>query len=303
MKINFQRIAAYPQSRYALMMNHINIGVYRLKTSPVLYGLDEKIEDIYQYCKIFTKNEVNSTFSKLSVYPTFLFDGYPGTGKSSVASIVYEKLKENCNIDLKRLNIDELISHNFGESSSNLREFFKNIKTEIAKNDSYCFIIMDEVDSFTISRYQNDNESIKRILLTFNTIIDELVRTDEIYRYIIVATTNLKESIDTSVLRRFYFKEDFNVELGFESFKEFINELCNLAEIKVDETSLIEIHKVCLDRKYTLGEIKSVLSRVYVNNLVSTKEQSPLLTTDCFRKYKTFHEITLKQIGGTRIVD
>lgn len=266
-----------------------------MKVSNKLFCLDSKIDLLHKYCEVFLNSDENqlSKLSQLSVYPTFLFDGLPGTGKSSVASIIYEKLKANYNIDVARLNIDELISHNFGESSSNLREYFNKRKNEIEGNKSYCFIIMDEVDSFTISRYQNDNESIKRILLTFNTIIDELVRSGEIYRYIIIATTNIKESIDTSILRRFYFKEDFNVELNKESFRNFLLDLADLTSLGFEDSSISEIFEFYRQKKYTLGEVKSILSRLYVNSLISGKTEK--IDSECFREYETFYEITQSQ--------
>jgi SpoVK/Ycf46/Vps4 family AAA+-type ATPase len=267
-----------------------------LKLSNKLFCLDSKIDLLHKYCEVFLNSDENqlSKFSQLSVYPTFLFDGFPGTGKSSVANIIYEKLKKaDHNIDVVRLNIDELISHNFGESSSNLREYFRKRKNEIKENNSYCFIIMDEVDSFTINRYQNDNESIKRILLTFNTIIDELVRSGEIYRYIIVATTNIKESIDASILRRFYFKENFNIELDEESFRNFLLVLNDLTSLGVEDSSISEIFELYRQKKYTLGEVKSVFSRLYVNNLISGKTEN--LDPEFFREYETFYEITQSQ--------
>lgn len=265
-----------------------------MKSSNKLYGLESQIEQIYNYCKVFLDPDKShiAKLSQLSVYPTFLFDGYPGTGKSSVATIIYEKLKQDFNIDIKRFNIDELISHNFGESSSNLREYFKKLKEEIQENDSHYFIIMDEVDSFTISRYQHDNESIKRILLTFNTIIDELIRTDEIYRYIFIATTNVKESIDTSILRRFYFKEDFNIELDSASFKNFFKELCDLADLHVED-SFDTIYQIYTEKKYTLGEVKSIISHIFIENLISKKGES--INANHFKKNQTFYEVTQQQ--------
>lgn len=269
-----------------------------MSPSNKLYCLDSKIEQLHKSCKLFLDSDDSqlSKLSQLSIYPTFLFDGFPGTGKSSVASIIYEQLKAEYNIDVARLNIDELISHNFGESSSNLREYFKTRKKEIEENSSRCFIIMDEVDSFTISRYQNDNESIKRILLTFNTIIDELVRSGEIYQYIIIATTNVKESIDTSILRRFYFKEDFNVELDEATFKKFLSELVDLTGLEIEESSISEIFKLYTQKKYTLGEVKYLFSRLYVNSLISDKREK--INSKCFLDYKTFHDITQSQKSG-----
>lgn len=259
-------------------------------TSNKLYCLDGKIEELYNSCQVFLTSDSTeiSKLSHLSIFPTFLFNGYPGTGKSSVASILYEKLKEKHNIDIARLNIDELISHNFGESSSNLRAYFHSKKEDIKNNKSHCFIIIDELDSFTINRYQNDNDSIKRILLTFNTIIDDLIRKDEIYKFIIIATTNIKEVIDTSILRRFYFKEDFNILLNEDDFVKLLHELGDLTEIR-PKGSLTEIFQIYNEKKYTLGEVKSIYSKVYFNTLIC-KEKSFIDAKD-FSDYQTFYEL------------
>lgn len=259
-------------------------------TSNKLYCLDDKIEKLYKSCRVFLSSDSTeiSNLSNLSIFPTFLFNGYPGTGKSSVASILYEKLKNEYNIDIARLNIDELISHNFGESSSNLRAYFHNKKEEIKDNKSFYFIIIDELDSFTINRHQNDNDSIKRILLTFNTIIDELVRSGEIYKFIIIATTNIKEVIDTSVLRRFYFKEDFNIELNENDFVKLLKELGGLTGIGI-EGSLSEIFQIYKKKKYTLGELKSIYSKMYFNTMIS--KENNFINIDDFSDYQTYHEL------------
>lgn len=263
-----------------------------------LYCMDAKIERLYKYCKAFLDADASqvSKFSQLSIYPTFLFDGYPGTGKSSVASIVHEKLKRDYNIDIERLNVDELISYNFGESSSNLRNYFKSINKEIEENNSYCFIVMDELDSFTISRYQNDNESIKRILLTFNTIIDDLVRSNQIYRYIIIATTNVKDNIDTSILRRFFFGEDFNIELDKSSFNKFFRDLSEATGLYLEEKLIGEVFDDYIKRKHTLGELKSIFSKAYMKKLISGCKEG--LSIKHFLDHKTFYEITQRQKQG-----
>jgi len=260
-----------------------------------LYCLDEKLDLLYKYCKVFMNSNESkiSIFSELSIYPTFLFDGFPGTGKSTAADNIYDNLKRDYNIDIARLNIDELISHNFGESSSNLREYFKNRSNEIKENNSHCFIVMDEVDSFTINRRQNDSESVKRILLTFNTIIDDLIRSKEIYRYIIIATTNVKESIDTSILRRFFFKEDFNIELDETLFINFLTDLSDLTKIEIEDCSVNKIFELYKQKKYTLGEVKSIFSRLYLDNLVSGKIEKA--SSKCFSEYQTFYETIKSQ--------
>lgn len=257
----------------------------------MLYGLDKQIKEIYNYSEIFLKLDTErlKKFKELSIHPTFLFYGYPATGKSTVANIVYEKLKENNNIDIYRLNIDELLSSNFGESAKNLREYFIKIEKEIEKNKSNAFIIMDEIDSFTLNRSNTDNESIKRVLLTFNTIIDELIQTNEIFKYIIISTTNLKDSLDTSILRRFYFKENFNIELNNTEFNEFLNKILELIDIQIDDEIKKKLYDIYKSKKYTLGEVKVIFSRYYIDSIIEKSDISHLIEN--FQKYQTFHEI------------
>ncbi|ELB2962443.1 ATP-binding protein [Vibrio parahaemolyticus] len=266
-----------------------------MSTDNKLYCMDEKIEKLCKTCRLFldSDQQERSKLSQLSVYPTFLFDGYPGTGKSSVANIIYGSLKKDYNIDIYRLNIDELISSDFGESSHNLREYFSRAKREIEENKSICFVILDEVDSFTISRYRGDNDSIKRILLTFNTIIDDLVRSGDIYNFILVATTNVKEVVDTSVLRRFSFKEDFNIEVDEDTFYQLLEQLSVLTDLKVDKSTISDMFQIYTRKKYTLGEVKAIFAKQYVEALVSAGE--PVLNPQHFQEYQTFHEITVMQ--------
>lgn len=259
----------------------------------MLFGLDNKITTLNKYCEIFNKPNEDQLkkFKELSIYPTFLFYGYPATGKSSVANILYENLKKDNNIDIYRLNIDELLSSNFGESSHNLRNYFSKIRKDIEDNDSHAFIIMDEVDSFTLNRSQTDNESIKRVLLTFNTIIDELIKSNEIFKYIIVATTNLEKNIDTSIHRRFYFKENFNIELDEEKFQEFIKELSDLIGMPINEKD--DIYKYYKKKKYTLGELKNIFSRYYMDSLIKIDDKIHIAKR--LEEYITFHEIMENQ--------
>lgn len=129
----------------------------------------------------------------------------PGIGKTTLANLIYKNIKLDYNIDIEALRMEQLISSNFGESSKNLIKFFDDIRENQSKNNSKTFVVIDEIDSFTLNRFQNDNESMKRILLSFNTVIDQMEKNGDFENIIIIATTNMKESIDTSVLRRFFF--------------------------------------------------------------------------------------------------
>jgi len=270
-----------------------------LNNKSLIYGLDSKVNQLKKHCSLFLdgEKEFQSAVNKLSITPTFLFYGLPGTGKTTTAIEVYNQLKKDHNIDLEHLRIDQLISYNFGESSKNLINFFDDLKVQCEKNDSYVYVVIDELDSFTTNRYQNDSESIKRILLTFNNIIDELFLTDYQNRFILVATTNMIENIDTAILRRFFFHEDFDIRLSKESFYEFLNEISfisPLLEIENDEDKN-KLFNMYQDKKQTLGELKRIFAKQYLNLSIDIKTGTKKLDLTRFEEEKSTYEIILNQ--------
>ena len=139
------------------------------------------------------------------------------------------------------------------------------------------------------------------MLLTFNTIIDELVRKGDIKKYIIIATTNIIENIDTSVLRRFYFHEDFNNNLDSNEFEKYFNELVKLTESsKLDSSAINDIYKLYCEKRYTLGEVKSIFAHSFFDSIALRKSKNLDIDSfiKSFKNKKTFHEIATKQIKG-----
>lgn len=262
----------------------------------LIYGLDDKVERIKKYCSqfLYGDNEFENAKKKLSIIPTFLFYGFPGTGKTTIAHKVYKQLKMSHNIDLKSFRIDELISYNFGESSKNIIKFFDKIKEDNKKNEASTFVIIDEIDSFTVNRYQNDSESIKRILLTFNNIIDQMFLSGELDKIIIIATTNMRESIDASVLRRFFFHEDFNIMLNKKEFHEFLNSIIGISKKfdVFDKNGLDELFTVYQTKKFTLGEIKNFFAHFYME---SNSEKNNVSNVNMFHDKESYYEIVSKQ--------
>lgn len=276
-------------------MNHKNL----------IFGLDNKISKIKKYCTEFLKNEGEFAIAKekLSITPTFLLYGLPGTGKTTIAYEIYQELRKEFNIDLKCLRIDDLISHNFGESSKNLIDFFKQIEVDIKENSSFAFVIIDELDSFTVNRFQNDSESIKRVLLTFNTVIDEMFINGTINNIVLIATTNMKESIDTSVLRRFFFHEDFNVTLNKNDFFEFVDEVKSVSPVfeSIDLNGKEMLYEIYKEKRFTLGEFKTIFAHLYME--IKSDADHEKLKLDVFSEKESFYEIITKQQKGRVIAN
>lgn len=118
-----------------------------------------------------------------------LLYGPPGCGKSLGA----ERLAWSTGLPLVKVRFDSIMSSYFGESASNLREVFESTK------DRPTLLFLDECDFVARSRTErNDVGEAPRIVNTLLQLLDE-------YRSpgLIVAATNLNDTLDKAIFRRF----------------------------------------------------------------------------------------------------
>lgn len=118
-----------------------------------------------------------------------LLYGAPGCGKTLAA----ERLAWNLGIPLVKVRFDSLLSSYFGESASNLRAVF-----DFCKNEPVV-LLLDECDFIAKSRViTQDVGEVPRIVNMLLMLLDEYNSPG-----LVVATTNLKVSLDEALFRRF----------------------------------------------------------------------------------------------------
>lgn len=118
-----------------------------------------------------------------------LLYGPPGCGKTLSA----ERIAWNLGLPLLKVRFDSLLSSYFGESASNLRMVFDYCKTEPV------VLLLDECDFIAKSRTTTqDVGEVPRIVNMLLTLLDEYDAPG-----IVLATTNLKVSLDEALFRRF----------------------------------------------------------------------------------------------------
>ena len=132
--------------------------------------------------------------ARLAVYglharTRILLFGPPGCGKSLGA----ERLAWATGLPLHRVRFDTLISSYFGETASNLGRVFE------AAEKQPCALFLDECD--TIARARGDGNDVGEISRVVNMLLQLL----EDYRGdgLIIAATNLYDSLDKAIYRRF----------------------------------------------------------------------------------------------------
>jgi len=130
-----------------------------------------------------------------------IFYGPPGTGKTMTALSLAKSLKR------KVLSFDcsKILSMYVGESEKNVRRIFDTYKELAVKTKTEPILLLNEADQFLSSRTTGGGGADKMHNQMQNIFLEQIER----FEGILVATTNLLETIDPAFSRRFNYKIEF----------------------------------------------------------------------------------------------
>jgi SpoVK/Ycf46/Vps4 family AAA+-type ATPase len=132
-----------------------------------------------------------------------IFYGPPGTGKTMTALSLAKSLKR------KVLNFDcsNILSMYVGESEKNVRRIFDTYKDISKKTKTQPILLLNEADQFLSSRTTGAGGGADKMHNQMQNIFLEQI---ERFEGILIATTNLLETIDPAFSRRFNYKIEFS---------------------------------------------------------------------------------------------
>ena len=135
---------------------------------------------------------ITKAINKKASLSKFLFYGVPGSGKTESAYQIARLL----NRDILYVNSEQLVDSRLGETAKNIALLFDEIN-HLSYNR--VIVLFDEIDSLVMDRVnKNDLREMGRVTSAFLKGLDSLNE-----NLIIIATTNLFESCDKALIRRF----------------------------------------------------------------------------------------------------
>lgn len=130
----------------------------------------------------------------------YLFYGAPGTGKTETVKQVARILSR----DLYIVDFDNLIDSKLGQTAKNISNLFSQLNSVV--HPEKMVILFDEIDSIALDRTNsNDLREMGRATSAVLKGMDSLSE-----QIVMIATTNLYDSFDKALIRRFDACIDFN---------------------------------------------------------------------------------------------
>ncbi len=212
---------------------------------------------------------------RLPVRSKLLFCGPPGCGKTLGAEVIAREL----DLPLLTARIDALISSLLGQTATNLRRLF-----EYASRRP-CVLFLDEFDALARSRTDaGEHNELRRVVNSLLGMIDR-----HRGRGVFIAATNLENSLDAAIWRRFDDVVTFDppargdikglLDLVFKNFP--VNFDIEGSMAKLDGLSYAEIERVGLDAIKTavLKKRKSVTETDFAAALKSATRRTSAQTS------------------------
>ena len=144
-----------------------------------------KHQEVYTQIIQATRKVPESNMAK-----AVLFDGEPGTGKTTAARIIAKE----ANLPLVYVPLESIVSKWYGESEKNLASIFKSCR------ETKCIAFLDEIDALATTRDGEMHEASRRVLSVLLREIDGFVQHDNT---LLISATNRKKDLDDALLSRF----------------------------------------------------------------------------------------------------
>ena len=200
-----------------------------------------------------------------------LFVGPPGTGKTSVARALSERLS----IPFVEVKLSMITDQYLGETAKNIDRVFL-----LAKKLNPCILFIDELDFVAKARTSDENAAIKRAVNTLLKAIDEISLVE--HGVLLIAATNHPRMLDSAAWRRFDEIVHFPLP-DFDMRKNILDIVTQHIEVDFNTEEIAE-----LTEGYSGSDLRMVIREAVLSALL--EERKVLTQEDLLAAVRSFDE-------------
>ena len=211
------------------------------------------------------------------IVPSILLYGPPNTGKTTLCHLLFDRLKKEVTneINFYTIDIGKVLDPALGQSSRNIEQAFENIK-QVCSNDSSALLLIDELDSFCMSRSRiQEHDAIRRAMTTLILELDKLHPSSS-NKLILFGVTNVNNLIDTAVVRRFSLKYSVDANLKSNDFYRYLKYLGKPIEhnLQLEVQEFNKLYDIYKSRAFKTGDLKAIYKILFIYIICVKKEIS-----------------------------
>lgn len=235
------------------------------KTREILNSLLKQVDkDVFNRLKEWGLKD-----KKRGIEARIIFYGFAGTGKTLTALALAKSLKKQ----VLSFDCSKILSMYVGESEKNVRAIFDKYYDLRDRSKSEPILLLNEADQFLSARSASGSSGSEKMHNQMQNIFLEQI---ERFDGILIATTNLLESLDKAFSRRFNYKIEFK--------KPNLKQRVQLWQTLLPENLPLEKDfdiKTLAEHELTGGQIEMVIKNTAFKIAV---EENPLFTIKAFEE-------------------
>ena len=233
-----------------------------IQEKPLFYDV-ETTKQVDELRNLLEPNRMNAILERLKATGqrcgfACLFYGTPGTGKTETVM----QLARATGRDIMQVNISTIRDKYVGETEHNIQDCFDNYRKYAKGCENAPILLFNEADALFTTR---NNEARYGVDKMENAMQNIILQEMESLEGILIATTNLEDSMDPAFERRFLYKLKFP--------RPTLEARCSIWQTKIPALSHGEATLLAERFDFSGGEIENIARKSEIERILADRDE------------------------------